>query len=109
MTGQHTIVIEFKDGTDETRPFASPVDAEAAWEELTDNTGGIQYAAWQVPAGNSRGYRLRGYYGTPRTELSPVKTPEELRLEEQAAMGAFLDRRERAHQLDMDRERRRFR
>lgn len=59
------ITIEYKTGETETRPFATPADAEAFWEDLIEDGGAlalIRCAVRTVPK-KTGGYVTRAYWG----------------------------------------------
>lgn len=64
--GQY-ILIQYKDGTD-SRIDADDDIIENAWEGLTEDPTGIQYAAHYVPKRSGNGHRVAGYFGIPRDE-----------------------------------------
>lgn len=61
------IEIQHTDGRDEHIEGDNLADR---WEQITDDTTGIQYAAYFVPKRNSNGHRASGMFGITRDEAT---------------------------------------
>lgn len=116
-TASHLIVIERKDGQDETRPYPDGAAAMEAWDAITEDSSLLaeaQSLMWTRPSRNARGYSVNGSWGTPRAELPTGQTDEERQAEKFArdhegalAFAAEQGRRDRNENRREDYARRR--